>query len=73
MLITKLHIPSTTVNTVRRSDLFEKLNKGLNRKLILISAPAGQNGLLGGQEALLRGQNDDMSLETAFLTAKSRN
>jgi len=41
MLLTKLHIPSTGVNLVHRSHLFEKLNKGLKRKLTLISAPAG--------------------------------
>ena len=41
MLVTKLHIPSTSVSLVRRSDLFEKLNKGLDKKLIHISAPAG--------------------------------
>src|SRR5665647_1090202 len=41
MLLTKLHIPPASQNTVHRSELFEKLNLGLSRKLILISAPAG--------------------------------
>ena len=41
MLATKLHISTTNVNLVHRSDLYELLNKGLNRKLVLISAPAG--------------------------------
>ena len=41
MLATKIHIPSTGKNLVHRTDLFEKLNKGLDRKLIFISAPAG--------------------------------
>ena len=41
MLLTKLHIPSAGNNTVHRPELFEKLNSGLSRKLILISAPAG--------------------------------
>ena len=41
MLLTKLHIPPAGHNTVRRTELFEKLNTGLTRKLILISAPAG--------------------------------
>jgi len=41
MLLTKLHIPSPGDQTVHREDLFDKLNCGLNRKLILISAPAG--------------------------------
>jgi len=41
MLLTKLHIPSTSEDLVHRAGLFERLNDGLNRKLILISAPAG--------------------------------
>ncbi len=41
MLLTKLHIPSARNNTVLRPELYEKLNKGLSRKLILVSAPAG--------------------------------
>lgn len=41
MLLPKLHIPSPGKQLVQRSQLFEKLNEGLNRKLILISAPAG--------------------------------
>ncbi len=41
MLLTKLHIPSAGNNIVHRSELYEKLNIGLSRKLILISAPAG--------------------------------
>jgi len=41
MLLTKLHIPPAGHNVVHRSGLFEKLNSGLSRKLILVSAPAG--------------------------------
>jgi LuxR family maltose regulon positive regulatory protein len=41
MLITKLFIPSPGKNLVQRPGLFDKLNEGLNRKLILVSAPAG--------------------------------
>lgn len=41
MLLTKLQIPPLKENLVHRSELFNKLEKGLNRKLILISAPAG--------------------------------
>jgi LuxR family transcriptional regulator, maltose regulon positive regulatory protein len=41
MLLTKLHIPPVGNNVVHRSELFEKLNTGLSRKLILVSAPAG--------------------------------
>ena len=41
MLLTKLHIPPTGNNIVHRTELYENLNVGLSRKLILISAPAG--------------------------------
>jgi LuxR family maltose regulon positive regulatory protein len=41
MLLTKLHIPLPGNNIVHRSELFENLNTGLSRKLILVSAPAG--------------------------------
>jgi LuxR family maltose regulon positive regulatory protein len=41
MLLTKLHIPPARNNIVHRSVLHEKLNIGMSRKLILISAPAG--------------------------------
>jgi LuxR family maltose regulon positive regulatory protein len=41
MLLTKLHIPPAGNNVVHRTELFEKLNSGLCRKLILVSAPAG--------------------------------
>jgi LuxR family maltose regulon positive regulatory protein len=41
MLLTKLHIPPASQNLVHRPELYEKLNIGLSRKLILLSAPAG--------------------------------
>ncbi len=41
MLLTKLHIPQASQNIVHRPQLYEKLDTGLSRKLILISAPAG--------------------------------
>ncbi len=41
MLVTKLHIPLSSPNLVHRTTLFDKLNQGLNRKLIFLSAPAG--------------------------------
>ena len=41
MLLTKIHIPSPGTNLIHRSLLFDKLDDGLNRKLILVSAPAG--------------------------------
>lgn len=41
ILATKLFIPPIRVKHVPRSRLIERLNEGLNRKLTLISAPAG--------------------------------
>ena len=41
LLSTKLFIPPTRPNLVRRSRLIDQLNAGLYRKLTLISAPAG--------------------------------
>ena len=41
MLLTKLHIPPASHNTVQRQELYNKLDLGLLRKLILVSAPAG--------------------------------
>jgi LuxR family maltose regulon positive regulatory protein len=41
ILVTKLFIPTTRPELVSRPRLIEKLDRGLNRKLTLISAPAG--------------------------------
>ncbi len=41
MLATKLYIPELTGETVARPRLTERLQRGLNNKLTLISAPAG--------------------------------
>jgi len=41
ILATKLHIPRPRPKTVSRPRLIEQLNQGLQRKLTLISAPAG--------------------------------
>lgn len=41
LLTTKLFIPKTRSDFVYRSRLIDHLNQGLNKKLILISAPAG--------------------------------
>ena len=40
MLLTKLHIPSPGSNIVHRPQLIDRLNSGLEKKLILVSAPA---------------------------------
>jgi len=41
LLSTKLYIPPTRPELVRRPRLVERLNAGVHRKLTLISAPAG--------------------------------
>jgi LuxR family maltose regulon positive regulatory protein len=41
ILVTKLFIPSIRAELVHRPDLIKRLNDGLDRKLTLISAPAG--------------------------------
>ena len=41
MLLTKLHTPAPAKNLVYRRRLFDQLDEGLSRKLILVSAPAG--------------------------------
>ena len=41
LLKTKLYIPPTRAELVSRPPLLERLNTGLDRKLTLISAPAG--------------------------------
>ena len=41
ILVTKLFIPATRPEFVRRPRLLEQLNKGIHRRLTLISAPAG--------------------------------
>lgn len=41
LLSTKLYIPTSRSKIIQRSRLIEKLNLGLDRKLTLISAPAG--------------------------------
>ena len=41
ILVTKLFVPTTRPEIISRPRLTEQLNGGLNRKLTLISAPAG--------------------------------
>lgn len=41
LLTTKLHVPSARSHLIKRGRLLAKLNQGLKRKLILISAAAG--------------------------------
>jgi LuxR family maltose regulon positive regulatory protein len=41
LLVTKLHLPSFRSPLVQRKRLLKKLNQGLTRRLILVSAAAG--------------------------------
>ena len=41
LLLTKLYLPPPRLKVVLRPRLFERMNEGLHRKLILISSPAG--------------------------------
>jgi len=41
VLVTKLFIPAARLELVSRPHLIKQLNRGLHRKLTLISAPAG--------------------------------
>ena len=41
ILETKLYIPSPRPKVICRQHLLERLNEGLQRKLTLVSAPAG--------------------------------
>lgn len=63
LLKTKLHIPSPRPGLVSRSYLIERLNGGLEHKLILISAPAGF-----GKTTLLSEWVSECNLPTAWLS-----
>lgn len=63
MLLTKLHIPTVGNNIIHRAGLFEKLNSGLSRKLILVSAPAGF-----GKTTLLSDWISQQKIMTAWLS-----
>jgi ATP/maltotriose-dependent transcriptional regulator MalT len=67
MLITKLHIPASGTNLVHRPKLFEILNEGLQRKLILISAPAGF-----GKTTLLSDWIEQSKIPTAWISLDKR-
>lgn len=70
LLATKLLIPPQRLDVVQRQRLIEKLNRGLHRRLILVSAPAGfgkttllstwlnQTGLPASWFSIDQGDND---------------
>ena len=41
MLLTKLHIPTPSQDTIHRQQLSKLLDEAQNKKLVLVSAPAG--------------------------------
>ncbi len=63
LLTTKLYIPPTRPELVPRPRLIERLNVGLNRKLTLISAPAGF-----GKTTLVRAWIADCERPVAWLS-----
>ncbi len=67
MLLTKLNIPTSGSNLVHRQNLIEKLNAGLNKKLILISAPAGF-----GKTTLLSDWIENSSISAAWVSLDKR-
>ena len=81
ILATKLYIPPPRPKVVLRPHLIERLNKGLHRKLILISAPAGfgkttlvSEWIAGGKRpaawlSLDEGDNDPARFLAYFITA----
>jgi LuxR family maltose regulon positive regulatory protein len=67
MLLTKLHIPHIGEKIVHRSHLFERLNEGLKRKLILVSATAGY-----GKTTLLSDWINHSKIPTAWCSIDDR-
>lgn len=63
LLTTKLYVPSHRPELVPRPRLFERLNEGITRKLILIYAPAGFGKItLGARLVIKSGESRDDSL-----------
>ena len=63
LLKTKLYIPKTRPDLVSRPRLIERLNAGMDSKLILISAPAGF-----GKTTLLCEWVEDVGLPTSWIS-----
>jgi LuxR family maltose regulon positive regulatory protein len=72
ILVTKLFIPPTRVARVHRLGLLERLNDGLDRKLTLLSAPAGfgKTTLVSQWVEYLQDDNetDDQPIQVAWLS-----
>lgn len=67
MIFTKLFIPPVPENFVSKPAVFEKLNEGLKRKLILVSAPAGY-----GKTTVLSSWIHKNNLQAAWCSLDSR-
>ena len=67
MLLTKLHIPTLAKHLVYRRRLFDKLEEGLGRKLILVSAPAGY-----GKTTILTQWIKKSKIATAWFSTDAR-
>ena len=63
LLTTKLYIPPQRRDLVPRPHLFDRLNEGRNRKLILVSAPAGF-----GKSTLVSGWLRENDLDAAWIS-----
>ncbi len=72
ILVTKLFVPPTRAKLVHRLDLIERLNNGLDRKLTLLSAPAGfgKTTLVSHWVEHLQGVNeiDSQPIQVAWLS-----
>jgi len=72
ILVTKLFVPPTRAKLVHRPGLIERLNNGLNRRLTLLSAPAGfgKTTLVGHWVEHLQGNNeiDGQPVKVAWLS-----
>jgi LuxR family transcriptional regulator, maltose regulon positive regulatory protein len=81
LLLTKFHVPSVRSDLVQRDRLLERLNRGMEGKLILISAPAGsgkttilsewlrQTKFSSSWLSLDEGDNDPLRFWTYFVAA----
>jgi LuxR family maltose regulon positive regulatory protein len=63
LLTTKLYIPTLRSDLVPRPHLYNRLNEGSNRKLILVSAPAGF-----GKSTLVSGWLAERGFQAAWLS-----
>ncbi len=63
LLTTKLYIPQLHADTIPRPHLYQRLDEGLKRKLILVSAPTGF-----GKSTLVTGWLDENDYTAAWLS-----